>query len=44
MAKHYRGLIPHVDVVELEGIGHYPQVQAPKAVLSAYFRFREHSD
>jgi pimeloyl-ACP methyl ester carboxylesterase len=35
MAKHYRELIPNADVVELEGIGHYPQVQAPKAVLNA---------
>jgi hypothetical protein len=40
MAKHYRELIPNADVVELEGIGHYPQVQAPKAVLGAYFEFR----
>jgi hypothetical protein len=24
MAKHYRELIPHADVVELEGIGHDP--------------------
>jgi pimeloyl-ACP methyl ester carboxylesterase len=41
MAKHYRELIPNADVVELEGIGHYPQVQAPKAVLNAYLEFRE---
>jgi pimeloyl-ACP methyl ester carboxylesterase len=43
MAKHYRELIPNADVVELEDIGHYPQVQAPQAVLSAYFEFRERS-
>jgi pimeloyl-ACP methyl ester carboxylesterase len=36
MAKHYRELIPNADVVELEDIGRYPQVQAPKAVLNAY--------
>lgn len=42
MAKHYRELIPNADVVELEDIGHYPQVQAPQAVLKAYFEFREH--
>jgi pimeloyl-ACP methyl ester carboxylesterase len=41
MAKHYRELIPNADVVELEGVGHYPQVQAPKAVLDAYLEFRE---
>jgi pimeloyl-ACP methyl ester carboxylesterase len=29
IAKHYRELIPNANVVELEGIGHYPQVQAP---------------
>lgn len=44
MAKHYHELIPHADVVELEGIGHYPQVQAPKEVLKAYFEFRERTD
>lgn len=41
MAKHYRELVPNADVVELQNIGHYPQVQAPKAVLNAYFEFRE---
>jgi pimeloyl-ACP methyl ester carboxylesterase len=44
MAKHYRELIPYADVVELEGIGHYPQVQAPTAVLNAYSEFRERND
>jgi len=41
MAQHYRELIPNADVVELEGIGHYPQVQAPEAVLNAYLEFRD---
>jgi pimeloyl-ACP methyl ester carboxylesterase len=41
MAKHYRELIPNANLVELEGIGHYPQVQAPTAVQYAYFEFRE---
>lgn len=48
LVKRYRvltlELIPHADVVELEGIGHYPQVQAPKEVLKAYFEFRERTD
>ena len=44
MAKRYRELISNADVVELEGIGHYPQVRAPEAVLSAYLEFRERSD
>ena len=41
MARHYRELVPDADVVELSDIGHYPQVQAPKAVLKAYFDFRD---
>jgi pimeloyl-ACP methyl ester carboxylesterase len=44
MAKHYRELIPNTNVVELEGVGHYPQVRAPRAVLNAYFEFRERND
>jgi pimeloyl-ACP methyl ester carboxylesterase len=31
----YRELVPNPDVVELPGVGHYPQVEAPGAVLSA---------
>jgi len=42
--RSYRELIPNANVVELEGIGHYPQVQAPTAVLNAYSEFRERSD
>lgn len=44
MAKHYRELIPNADVVELKDIGHYPQVQAPREVLNAYFEFRARLD
>lgn len=39
MAQRYRALIPDPQVVELPGIGHYPQVEAPDAVLSAYQAF-----
>ena len=35
MAARYRELVPSPDVVELAGIGHYPQVEAPDAVLRA---------
>lgn len=35
IAKRYRELLPNADVVELPGIGHYPQVEAPEAVLAA---------
>jgi len=31
----YRELVPGADVVELPGIGHYPQLEAPSAVVTA---------
>ena len=31
----YRELVPAADVVELPGIGHYPQLEAPSAVVTA---------
>lgn len=39
MVARYRELIPHPDVVELPGVGHYPQVEAPDAVLAAVLPF-----
>lgn len=39
MVARYRALMPQPDVVSLDGIGHYPQTEAPKAVLDAYFEF-----
>lgn len=41
LVKRYRELIPNADVVELEGIGHYPQVEAPGAVLAAFLDFHK---
>lgn len=41
MVQRYRELIPNADTVLLEGIGHYPQIEAPTAVLDAYLAFRE---
>jgi pimeloyl-ACP methyl ester carboxylesterase len=41
MASRYRELVPHSDVSELAGVGHYPQVQAPGAVMSSYLEFRD---
>jgi pimeloyl-ACP methyl ester carboxylesterase len=32
MADRYRELVPHADVVELPGVGHYPQLEAPDQV------------
>jgi pimeloyl-ACP methyl ester carboxylesterase len=44
LARRYRELVPQADVVELPGIGHYPQVEAPQAVLEAYLAFRARVD
>ena len=41
MAARYRQIIPAPDVVVLDGIGHYPQVEAPERVLEAFFSFVE---
>jgi pimeloyl-ACP methyl ester carboxylesterase len=41
MATHFRELVPKAKVTELAGIGHYPQVQAPREVLAAYLSFRD---
>jgi pimeloyl-ACP methyl ester carboxylesterase len=35
MVARYRALVPRPDVVELRGVGHYPQVEAPDEVLAA---------
>jgi pimeloyl-ACP methyl ester carboxylesterase len=39
MAARYRELVPHPDIVSLEGIGHYPMVEDPPAVLKALLDF-----
>jgi pimeloyl-ACP methyl ester carboxylesterase len=41
MADRYRALVPRPDITLLEGIGHYPQCEAPEAVLQAYLAFRQ---
>ena len=40
MAARWRELVPRADVTLLDGIGHYPQIEAPAAVLEAYAAFR----
>lgn len=40
MVDRYLELVPTPDVTVLDGIGHYPQVEAPSEVLSAYLAFR----
>jgi len=42
MAERYRELVPAPDVVLLEGIGHYPQVEDPEGVLRHFLDFVEH--
>jgi pimeloyl-ACP methyl ester carboxylesterase len=39
MVRRYRELIPNPDVVELPGIGHYPQTETPSEVLRAVVEF-----
>ncbi len=41
MARRYRELVPRPDVVELDGVGHYPQVEAPDRVLAAWSDFHD---
>ena len=41
MTERYKELIPNPVIVLLDIIGHYPQTEAPKKVLKAYFDFRE---
>ena len=36
MVARWRELLPHAPVVELPGVGHYPQCEAPAAVLEAW--------
>ncbi len=40
MADTYREVVPKADVVSLPGIGHFPHLEAPDAVLKAYAEFR----
>lgn len=42
-AGRYRQLVPRPDVVELPGVGHYPQIEAPEQVVHAYEEFRARS-
>ena len=41
MLARYRELIPQADTVLLDGIGHYPQTEAPALVLQHYLAFRQ---
>ncbi len=39
MVERYEELVPNPDVVRLERVGHYPQVEAPDEVLGAILEF-----
>ena len=41
MVARYRELVPRADVTLLDGIGHYPHVEAASAVLAHYLAFRD---
>jgi pimeloyl-ACP methyl ester carboxylesterase len=41
LAQRYRELVPDADVVVLDGVGHYPQLEASARVLDAYLVFRD---
>jgi len=40
-AEHYRTHVRDADVVLIEGIGHWPQIEAPAATLDAIFAFHD---
>jgi pimeloyl-ACP methyl ester carboxylesterase len=46
VVEHYRSLVTHPDVIELDGMGHYPQIEDPKrtsdAVISHIEAARSH--
>lgn len=39
MLERYLELMPDANITKLEGIGHYPQVEAPEKTLNTYFEF-----
>lgn len=40
LVKRFREVVPHqTDIVELEGIGHFPHFETPETVLMNYFKF-----
>jgi pimeloyl-ACP methyl ester carboxylesterase len=41
LVKRYRELLPEGDVISLDGIGHYPQLEDPRGVLRAFLAFHK---
>ena len=44
MALRYKDLIPNPDVVLLKGIGHYPQIEDPDAVVREFITFQNNQN
>jgi len=45
LVRRFRELVPdQKDIVELEGIGHFPHLECPEEVLTAYLEFRDKID
>ncbi len=42
IAARFAEVVPDADIVRLERIGHYPQVEAPEAVTEAFLAFHRH--
>ncbi len=41
MVTRYRELIHQPDIIELDGVGHYPQLEAPQQVLNGFLDFHQ---
>lgn len=42
LVERFRALLPHqTDIVELEGVGHFPHFETPDTVLEKFFEFRD---
>jgi len=41
IARRFAEAVPQADIVRLDGIGHYPQTEAPERVLEAFFDFHD---
>ena len=41
IAERFRAVVPGADVVLLDDVGHYPQIEAPERVLAAFLEFVE---
>ncbi|MGB1217277.1 MAG: alpha/beta fold hydrolase, partial [Saprospiraceae bacterium] len=41
LAERFQEIVPDSDIVFLENAGHYPHVETPKEVLTAFFDFMD---